>query len=164
MVPLSDQTLDERAFAAFLERADARLRAFARRLVAHHADADDLVQDALQRAWRSRSQWDPTQNGEGWLLRTAFHAFLDLRDRQRRQPPPSSIAAPEVAAACDVELREEIEHALAALRPIEREVLLGFHREGHSVDELAAQHGVPVNTVKSHLHRARQRLRRGERR
>jgi len=62
--------------------------------------------------------------------------------------------------ACSLELRDEVRHRLAACSPLERELLLGFHAHGQSLRDLAARHGLPLNTVKSHLHRARTRLQR----
>jgi RNA polymerase sigma-70 factor (ECF subfamily) len=60
--------------------------------------------------------------------------------------------------ASETDLRDELEHALRLLDPLERTLLLGFHRDGMTLKELASTHGLPLNTIKSHLHRARRKL------
>jgi RNA polymerase sigma-70 factor (ECF subfamily) len=84
----------------------------------------------------------------------------DHRARGRRQPPTSDAlqAAPAPSVPCPTELRDELRHRLAALPDVERLLLLGFHRDELSLKQLADRHQLPVNTVKSHLHRARRRL------
>lgn len=155
MPPDVDSATDA-AFAAMLTAATPRARALLSRLAG--ADADDVLQEALTKAWRLRASWDPTAAGDGWLLQTAFRTFCDLRARQRRT---AATTLPELAAAPTpdrLELQDEVARVVRSLRPIERELLLGFHRDGLSIDELAARHQMPINTVKSHLHRARHRL------
>ena len=150
----------ETAFADLLERARPRLIAFARRLCSAGGDADDVVQAALERAWRYRHGWDARGNGEAWLLRTVFRVVIDQRRAHQRRPRLAGdmIADAAHTAACPVELRDEIEHALRRLNRIERAVLLGFHRDGLGIEELARRHALPANTIKSHLHRARRKL------
>lgn len=152
---------DETAFATFLKQAQGRALALLRRLCASEADAEDVLQETLTKVWRLRDGFDAQKNGEAWLLQAAFRCFCDHRQRRRRQPP--TVDAGDEAApvrACDLELRDEVRHRLAALAPLERELLLGFHAHGQSLRDLAARHGLPLNTVKSHLHRARTRLQR----
>ncbi len=146
------------AFAGFLAGQRPAVVAFLRRLCG--ADAEDLAQEALARAWRSRASCDLGRNPSGWLLQTAFAALCDHRNRQRRQPAGAGDAAelPAPRQPCRLELREQIERSLANLAPLERTLLLGFHAEGRTLQELAEQHQLPLNTVKSHLHRARARL------
>jgi RNA polymerase sigma-70 factor (ECF subfamily) len=152
---------DETVFATFLHEAQGRVLALLRRLCASEADAEDVLQETLAKVWRLRAGFDAAQNGEAWLLQAAFRCFCDHRQRRLRQPP--TVAGTDAAApvrACDLELRDEVRHRLAALAPLERELLLGFHADGLSLRDLAARHGLPLNTVKSHLHRARSRLQR----
>ncbi|MEO6596983.1 MAG: RNA polymerase sigma factor [Planctomycetota bacterium] len=152
--PASDAT-----FAAFLQRVEPAVRQFLRRLCAP-GDAEDVLQETLAKVWRLRGSFDARQNGDAWLMQAAFRCFCDHRRRAQRRPPthgePESTPAP--AAPCPTELRDELQHRLAGLPPLERDLLLGFHAHGRSLRELAALHGLPLNTIKSHLHRARQRL------
>ena len=146
---------DEVAFAALLQQQRPRLLAFLRRLCG--PEAEDVLQETLAKVWRLRAGFDPARNGDAWLLQAAFRTFCDQRARLAGADLlDADAAAPEVP--CAVELRDEVRHRLAALAPIERELLLGFHAHGLSLRELAARHGLNPNTVKSHLHRARLRL------
>jgi len=158
--PMPTEAFETR-FAALLQQHRERLLGFLRRLCGANADAEDVLQETLAKVWRLRVSFDPDGNAEGWLLQAAFRAFCDHRARRRRAVPGSATepdALPAPSAPCPVELRDEVARSLAALPAIERDLLLGFHRDGLSLRELAERHALPVNTVKSHLHRARQRL------
>lgn len=123
-------------------------------------DAEDVVQETLTKAWRLRQGFDAEQNGEGWLVRAAFRTLCDHRARQQRrrdqQSPAAEPAAPVTANA--LEVREEVARLLQSLPVLERELLVDFHAHGLSLRELAERHALPLNTVKSRLHRARARL------
>lgn len=153
----------EQSLRELIARAMPELRAFVRRLCGNQHDADDVLQDALTKAWRLRAGFDPTQNGAAWLQRAVFRSFCDLRQRRRRGPVALDTAldadtAPAPPAACATELRDELGQRLLRLDELARALLLGFHRDGRSLRELAREHRLPLNTVKSHLHRARRAL------
>lgn len=156
--------IDDANFTALLQLATPKLHSFVRRLVGNAADAEDVLQEALGRAWRLRHSFDANRdrnNGaKAWLQRIAFRVFCDLRNQRQRLPSDSDSIHhhPAPDAPCPTELRDEVAHRLQALPEIERNLLLGFHSRELSLRELAAQHNLPINTVKSHLHRARQRL------
>jgi RNA polymerase sigma-70 factor (ECF subfamily) len=158
--PTDDPPPDDAPFPALLQRAMPALRRFLVRLCGRDADADDVLQETLAKVWRHRAGWDAAQNGEAWLMQAAFRCFCDHRRRQRGAPAAAADPAPLPAppAPCAVELRDELRHRLQHLEPLAQALLVGFHGEGRSLKELAARHGLPLNTVKSHLHRARLRL------
>lgn len=156
--PTSDPVGDD-AFGQRLLAFEPRLVSFLQRLC--RAPADDLVQETLARAWRSRRSFDAARGGlESWLLRIAFRTFLDERARANGAPGtlaedlPAGTADPAEAAA----IREQITALLRGLGDRERDVLLRFHRDGCSIAEIAHALALPSGTVKSHLHRARQKL------
>jgi len=133
----------------------------ARRL-APHADADDIVQDSLVRAWRKRDQFD---EGRGtvttWLLAiVADQARSSRRTRVRRLRVVDDFAdvpdAPDPAAvATDVDL----ERAIAGLADRQQLAVHLHYFVGLSVDETAAVMACSAGTVKSTLFDARSRLR-----
>jgi len=149
---------DDATFTALLQQAMPALRRFLLRLTGSLADADDLLQETLAKAWRLRASFDPTGNAAAWLQQAAFHCFCDQRRRSTAQPAGDAASWPATPTPCPVELRDEVRARLQHLEPLPRALLLGFHAEGLSLQELAARHGLPVNTVKSHLHRARHKL------
>ncbi len=154
------RTVDDAEFAAFLQSAEPAARQFLRRLCASVADADDVLQETMAKVWRLRASFDGRQNGEAWLLQAAFRCFCDQRRGQQRQPRPAAdlMLGLTTRPPCLAELRDELEQRLAVLEPSARALLLAFHRDGRTVQQLAVAHDLPVNTVKSMLHRARLRL------
>ena len=158
---------DDQAFGQRLVQMQPRVHAFLRSLGCGRAD--DLVQETLARAWRSRATFAAERGGfDAWLLRIAFRTFLD--ERRQRQRTPAGVqglpecpdeASPADGAPPPMELaaaRERMDALLGRLEPTERAVLLRFHRDGLSVAAIARELALPVGTVKSHLHRARARL------
>jgi RNA polymerase sigma-70 factor (ECF subfamily) len=140
-------------------RAEApRLRAFVASLLGRTgADADDVAQEALTRAWRYRRAFDGRRELGPWLRTAALRVFLDHRERLQRAPETleSEPAAPERDLLVS---REEIDRLLEPLSSVERDVVLRFHRRCESIAEIASRLRMPEGTVKSHLHRARRKL------
>ena len=169
-LPVPAPSTTETALRQLLERGEGRLRAFVGDLCrggrsrpgSGRCDPDDVVQEAMARAWRYRESLDPNQDGLPWLLRIAFRVYLDQRAARPRpttledapEPPCPAPGAERTANG-----RDAVQALLADLKPIERAVLVGFHRDGDSLRDLATRHRLPVNTIKSHLHRARRTLR-----
>jgi len=165
-------------YTRLLEPHRAALGRTAYRLTASHAEAEDLVQETLLRAY-TRLHLLQSESGNvvgGWLYIIQLNLF---RERCRRADP---LARPRAAlvsldegwmsqvragAAPDPErsvLRSQqyaaILHALAGLPRLFREVLLLCDVEGKSYQEIADRTGVPVGTVRSRISRGRKRLRR----
>lgn len=140
-----------------------RLRRMARALAGDAADADDLVQLALERALARADQWRPDGRLDGWVFGILRNAWLDeLRARGRR----GAVFAPEEAGLSvgddSVERRGRAQHvaeAMAQLPLEQREVVVLVLIEGLSYAEAAQLLEVPVGTVTSRLARGRAALR-----
>ena len=153
-----------RAAPEGLARELPRVRALLARLLGRAgraADADDLLQEVALRAVRYARAFDPRRPLGPWLRRAAVRAWLDEAERARRRPATlgeddAREAAPEIPDR--LAERDELARLLAALSAREREVLLRFHAGGESVAAIARALALPEGTVKSHLHRARQKL------
>ena len=76
----------------------------------------------------------------------------EWRDELEANIPPGSETASETSAA--------VQSAIASLPPLQQEALILFEYEGFTLDEIAVMAGVDAGTIKSRLHRARERLRR----
>jgi RNA polymerase sigma-70 factor, ECF subfamily len=139
----------------------------ARGVLRNDADAEDVAQEALLRAYRRFDRLRDAQRFRGWLVRIVFRLALDrARSAKRRElretewaqsaRRPSPRTAEEVAASS--EFQGHFDRALEALPEKLRLVLLLAAMEGHSLDEVAAMLRVPVGTVKSRLFAGRKKL------
>lgn len=129
--------------------------------------ADDVVQNATERAWSARSQYDPGRSFRSWFLRiVANTARNDRRSRGRRAQLAVRAAGegtpvratPEDDAVTDAE-RQLVVAALNGLRTADREVIALRYFEELSEDEMATVLDCAPGTVKSRLSRALARLR-----
>jgi RNA polymerase sigma-70 factor (ECF subfamily) len=128
------------------------------------ADADDLVQDTLARALANAHLWQPGSDLRAWLFTIMRHQFLaGVAKSSRAAAKLSFYATSDLATGKDpCEMRLVLRDVGAVLRrlPIkQRTVLLLAGIEGGSYDEVAAAMSLSVDAVRSHLARARERLR-----
>lgn len=126
------------------------------------ARADDLVQDTLERACVKWSLWQPGSVLRSWLLSLMHNLYLNgLRDWRHDDAHAAMDDVPEPAhdPTAQLGVRMDLQQALAALPVPMREVLLLVAVEEYSYAEAAHLLGVPVGTVMSRLHRAREQLR-----
>jgi len=150
-----DRPADDRVAGA-LVGALPRLRAH---LARSGGDVDDLTQETAARALRAAGRFDPARGLWPWLRRIADRVRIDHVQRRRSAPELRGELDPSAPEVCDQ--AEEREAAAALVRGLptrEREALLRFHVEGHTIEAIAAALGVPAGTVKSDLSRARRRL------
>ena len=133
----------------------------------------DLAQEVFLRLHRALPHFGHRAKLSTYLYRIVVNVAQD--EWKRRQRPERRVvslsdqdegwedrlAHPSPSAEAMLERRElqaAIDVSLAALPPAERAALVLFHQEGRSYEEIAAVLDVPVNTVRTHLHRGRQRL------
>ena len=138
-----------------------RLRRYARALTSDRAQADDLVQECLARAWEKLSLWQRGTDLRAWLF-TVMHNVHVNRVRASRPTDPLEDEMPELAQRAtqgDSLLVRDLERGNAALPLAQREVLLLVALEDLSYNEAARALGIPIGTVMSRLSRAREKLR-----
>jgi len=136
------------------------LRRYARLLTGDATRADDLVQDTLERACVKWSLWQPGSALRGWLLSLMHNLHLNQRRDWRHDDGHAALDdAPEPSHEPLAGERMDLQQALAALPAPMREVLLLVTVEEYTYAEAATILEVPVGTVMSRLHRARERLR-----
>jgi RNA polymerase sigma-70 factor, ECF subfamily len=151
-------------FLMDLESCIPSLRCYARALLHDRADADDLVQDCLERAIARRHLWYGGTSTRPWLLRILRNLYLNQVRGRRAHPTPISLDELEFqpagmeAPGAGITLRE-MQAALAVLDEEQRHVLTMVALTGMTYRECALALGVPVGTVMSRLARARARLR-----
>ncbi len=143
---------------AYAEWVRPHLMAMARLAarLAPEADRDDIVQEALARAWRKRHQYDARRGTpSAWLL--AITADQARQARRRRRPLMVLTDVPARARSTDE--RIDVEFAVARLAPRQRLAVDCFYFVGLSLAETAAVMRCSEGTVKSTLSDARLRLR-----
>ena len=138
------------------------LRAFALTLTRNGAQADDLVQDTIVKAWTNIDKFDPATNLRAWLftiLRNTFYSTLRKRKREVADSDGAFAATMAEAPVHDGRLAyRDFRRAFDQLSPEHREVLILVGASGFSGEEAAEMMGVAVGTVKSRASRARRRL------
>jgi RNA polymerase sigma-70 factor (ECF subfamily) len=136
----------------------------ARGVLKNTADAEDVAQEAMLRAYRRFDRLRDRNRFRAWLVRITFRLALDrARSARRREQRETLWAQPvpgpttEDLAAAN-EFQAHLDRALDQLPGKLRLVLLLSAMEGHTLEEVAAMLGVPVGTVKSRLFVARKQL------
>lgn len=139
-----------------------RLRRYARVLRRSREDADDLVQDTLERAWSRAGLWQGVSDMRSWLFSIMHNLHVDGLRRGRLdmvdlddEPPELPVAAPQ----SDRLVMRDLGAALESLPPEQREVVLLVALEGMAYAEVAQTLDIPIGTVMSRLSRGRERLR-----
>lgn len=146
-----------------------RLFAFIWRMVRDHHEAEDICQDAFLKAFASLDTFSTEYRFSTWLFTIGYRVCLN---RLRRKRPFSgdldfsamaSQAGVNPSATLESEeagrVRTSIWSAVDRLSPPQRATILLFYRNGFGCQEIARVLQLPLATVKSHLHRARARLR-----
>lgn len=166
-------TRDE--FARLAEQLAKPLMSAALHLTRRHADAEDLVQETMYRAYRNLSSFRKGTHFKAWMHRILRNTFINRLRRKDKEPtliPPDVIDEPsrtprgaelegvgDFADFADTHLDERVKKAVDTLREPYRTAMLLFALKGLSYQEIAYAMDVPVGTIMSRLHRARRHLR-----
>lgn len=156
---------DPAAAQTLVARKLPRILALAQRMLGDAAEAEDVAQETLLKAWRQAPRWTPGRaRFDTWLHRVALNLCYD---RLRRRREVATDAPPEVAddgpapdrglEAADVGAR--VARAMAALPDRQREALVLCHYQELGNIEAAALMGVSVEALESLLSRGRRALR-----
>ena len=139
----------------------AYLRGGVFRIVGNHADTDDVIQEALLRAYRRADSFRGDAKLRSWVYRIAVNCAFDLlRERKRRAEAGEKFAAevtepPDGAAEARL---AELENAVAALPEIYREAVVWGCLSDLSGSEAAARLGCSANTLYQRIFKAKQLL------
>jgi RNA polymerase sigma-70 factor (ECF subfamily) len=139
----------------------------ARGVLRNTADAEDVAQEALLRAYKNFERLRDRNRFRGWLVRISFRLALDrLRSAKRREQRDTLWAKPERLppplnaedAAASNQFQAHLDRALEELPEKLRLVLLLSAMDGYTIEEIASMMGVPLGTVKSRIFIARKKL------
>lgn len=154
---------DRAAFGELVRRHGSAVRAFARRMGADGATADDVAQDAFLAAFEQIADFRGEGAFQGWVKRIAARAYVRRWRREGRLegPDPSDEAAQasEGSSESGAAARIDLDEALKTLSAPERLCVSLCYGAGLSHAEAAAALNAPLGTVKSHVKRGLDRLR-----
>lgn len=158
------------AYNVLIERYTPLVYRVVRRMCSDRAEAEAITQEAFLRAWEAlpRSKYD--QPFKPWVIQIAVNAArdtlrklhpLDFADLPEDEPADWSDAAlPLEDQLTETELLTQLAAAVDSLPAPYRMVIALRYKAELSYEDIAAAMHLPVNTVRTHLHRAKQQLRR----
>jgi RNA polymerase sigma-70 factor (ECF subfamily) len=157
---------DRRAFGVLVERHQSRVRTVLRRLTrGDEALADDIAQETFVLAWRNLKSFRFEARFSTWIYRIAFNAWQSEARKRREvslELDDDALAAGDDSPAHempDIAARVDLERAMATLSDGERAAIAACYYADLSHEEAAAALGMPLGTVKTHVLRAKAKLR-----
>lgn len=165
-----DNRVSHTRFAQLIQPHQAGLHSRALHLTRNRADAEDLVQETLLRAYKCLDNLTNTSSLKAWLHTIQLNLFRRRYCVARRFMSQSLdedfvASVPSAPNLVESEIftemrREAVLHALHHLPPLYREPVLMFSIEGRSYQEIAEHLNIPVGTVRSRINRGRRQLQR----
>jgi RNA polymerase sigma-70 factor (ECF subfamily) len=162
------RTGSDAAFRELVDRYKNLVYGVIVRTVADRSNADDLAQEVFLRVYRGLPAFRGESSLTTWLFRIARNVCAETRDRRRFERslealagddrPPMDPGAPDQAFAA-IELRDRLGKAMSHLPPAARFLVSAHYLGGQKYEDLARALDMPIGTVKTHLHRAKRRLR-----
>ncbi|MDE5706787.1 MAG: sigma-70 family RNA polymerase sigma factor [Alistipes sp.] len=157
---------DDRAFEFLFDRyKEAILRLFIQR-TGSELDADDLLQETFIKVYINIHRYDSAYTFGQWIYAIARNTFVDFLRKQRSddlpidekfKAPPSSMPTPE-ERIINQQKRGQIEHYLHNMSPRYRQLIVLRFFDEYSYEEIAAKLALPLGTVKTQIHRAREQM------
>ena len=165
------ETQPDAAFEALMRPHFDALYGRAYRLTGNAPDAEDLMQELCIRVFPRVEELEDLDNPKAWLMRVLYRLFIDFARARQRSPlklvdgddadeieqAPGEEPGPEEQVEAMLQ-QERLQRAWRFLDAEQQMLLVLQGIEGHSLAEIEAITGMPQGTLKSRLHRARQRL------
>jgi RNA polymerase sigma-70 factor (ECF subfamily) len=152
------------SFATLVERYDRAVYHLAYRTLHDVEESRDVTQEAFFKAYRSLHTFKPGAKFSTWIFSIAYHACCDRLNRRKRysndELPDRADAGPgPEAQAIALDQARRLREAIERLPEKYRTVITLYHLQGKQYEEIAQVLGLPMGTVKTHLFRAKEQLR-----
>lgn len=152
------------AFGILVERYDRAVYTLCLRTMRDAEEARDCTQEAFFKAFRSLRTFKPGAKFSTWIFSIAYHACCDRLGRRKRRSGDElpDRADPSSGPAAVAERNDEsraLHAAIAALPEKYRTAITLYHLQGRQYEEIARVLDLPIGTVKTHLFRAKELLR-----
>jgi RNA polymerase sigma-70 factor, ECF subfamily len=153
------------AFATLVERYDRAVYHLAYRTLHDVEEARDATQEAFFKAFRSLRTFKQGSKFSTWIFAITYHACCDRLNRRRHYasdelPERADTAPGPEQRVIALDEASRLRAAIDALPEKYRTVVTLFHLQGRQYEEIASVLGLPMGTVKTHLFRAKEQLRR----
>lgn len=161
---------DPREFEAVIDEYKAYVFAIILRFVNNRDDVQDIAQDVFLQLYRSLKEYRP-DHLKAWIGRVAVNKAIDWKRRQERMPETAGsyqddIINPDIRPGPDIEEQIEqkerdqnLRRLCAGLPSRYHRVLIQYHFQEKSYQQIAREEGISIKTVESRLYRARKLLR-----
>lgn len=162
---------DERAYLTLLNSYKPRIFSYVYRTVRNYHDAEEIALDTFVRCFKSLKSFDLNKNFSTWIYTIAHNLTIDFLRKNRRHYENIDNRPIEEMEIADTKTSEpttdynkqiklsKIDQAMSQLAPIDREIVIFFHKEEKTYQEISAILKIPETTIKTRLHRARLKLR-----
>ena len=153
----------QEAFERLVPAYRRRVFGLAYSILRDRAAAEDLAQEVFVKLWQALPRYDGRAQLSTWIYAITRNAAVSALRRRRRSvslSDPAVLEEVENAGAEPAALPEDLmlRRHIEALPEKQRQVITLYYLDERPVDEVAAMMGLPANTVKTHLHRARASL------
>jgi RNA polymerase sigma-70 factor (ECF subfamily) len=153
------------AFRGLVDRYYVPCGRFARRMLGHAQDAEDVLQETFIRAYRALGAYDDRNTFRAWLYRILVNQCGSLARRRVRhdravvQDGELAERQPARSEERDADIRDALQRALDRLEPLLREAFLLHYGEGLEYEEMAMITGASPSALKMRVKRARDAMR-----
>lgn len=159
---------DSAAIATLIRTHQESLHAFILRMCNRTEIAEDVTQEAFVRVIRNLDRFDPKYRFSTWLFTIAKRLYVNWAQKFRPisetdlvgtwssggRTPEQTMVANEMRTQTNAAVRD----ALASLGDVPRAIVLLFHQQNWAIADISVYLDMPEGTIKSHLHRARRRM------
>ena len=153
----------EAASQKILNLYKGRIFSYIYRMVRNYHDAEDLTFDTFIKCFKALPSFDVSRPFSTWLFTIAHNVTMDFFRKSKQEyeylDERHAVHDDFVEEYEKKRKLEKIDHALAKLAPLDRELVILFHREEYSYQEISEILSVSISTIKTRLHRARKKLR-----
>jgi len=150
---------DRNAFNQLVELYQSPVRRFFFNLIGDEELSKDLAQETFIKAWLNIGSFRAAANFSTWLYRIAYNTFYDY---VRAKKPVGETEIEKlnsmIADTPDKDFGMDFEQALKILKEDERAAMLLFYMEDQTIDKISKIMNCPAGTIKSHLHRGKEKL------
>jgi RNA polymerase sigma-70 factor (ECF subfamily) len=154
---------DEAACQRILNLHKGRIFSYVYRMVRNYHDAEDITFDTFIKCFNALATFDLSKPFATWLFTIAHNQTMDYFRKNKYQYEyldERHASSDDLVQKYERKKKmEQIDEALLKLPPVDRELVILFHKEEYSYNEISEILDMPITTIKTRLHRARNRLR-----